>query len=63
MSSKPQFDHPKRRFSDRESNVRDPRVEDDVRAPFWNRVAGLWPYVLIVVSLVGLAYRFWMGSR
>ena len=27
---------------------------------FLKRTAVLWPYVLIVISLVGLAYTFWV---
>ena len=27
---------------------------------FLKRTAALWPYVLIVISLVGLAYTFWV---
>lgn len=29
----------------------------------WRRIVALWPYVLIVISLAGLAYKFWSGSR
>jgi hypothetical protein len=26
------------------------------------RIAGLWPYVLVAISLTGLAYQFWIGQ-
>jgi hypothetical protein len=27
------------------------------------RIAGFWPYVLIAISMVGLAYSFWTNYR
>jgi hypothetical protein len=35
----------------------------DLRVSFLERIAALWPYVLIVISLVGLAYTFLAASR
>jgi hypothetical protein len=29
----------------------------------FKRVIALWPYVLIFISLVGLAYAFWTSVR
>jgi len=30
---------------------------------FSKRIVGLWPYVLIIISLAGLAYVFLAASR
>jgi hypothetical protein len=29
----------------------------------FKRIVGLWPYILVVISLAGLAYMLWTGSR
>ncbi len=29
----------------------------------WRRMVALWPYVLIAISLAGLAYKFLTSSR
>lgn len=33
------------------------------RVSLWKRMVALWPYVLIAISLAGLAYKFLTGSR
>ena len=27
----------------------------------WKRIADLWPYILLAIALIGLAYRLWIG--
>lgn len=35
-----------------------PRMRKD-----WKRVADLWPYALLTVSVAGLLYRWWRSLR
>ena len=34
-----------------------------VRAEFITRVGGFWPYLLIAISVIGLAYEFFGSTR
>lgn len=38
-------------------------MKADASISFPRRIVSLWPYVLIAISVIGLAYSFWVNSR